>query len=139
MIKNPVLRLSTVPLIFILIFCSGLNILDLNSYASASPSSSDDQTTANPLLPFLPPFPRLGEGIQGDQKINLISDTGSVTVKKVKVGTSEQLGNTTLMFTPNPYILKNSLLVADNSIADSDPTDGSFQLNNVGFGSYAQY
>ena len=40
------------------------------------------------------------------------------------------------MFTPNPYTLKNSLIVADNSIADSDPTDGSFLLNNVGFGSY---
>jgi hypothetical protein len=40
------------------------------------------------------------------------------------------------MFTPNPYTLKKSLTVADNSIVDSDPTDGSFQLNKVGFGSY---
>lgn len=131
MIKNPILRLSAVPLIFILIFCSGVSILDLISYASASPTSSDGQTTANPLLAFLPSFPRLGEGIQGDQKINLISDTGSVTVKKVKVGTSKQLGNATLMFTPNPYTLKNSLIVADNSMADSDPTDGSFQLDRT--------
>jgi hypothetical protein len=135
-IKNPVLRLSIVSLIFILIFCTGVSILDLNSYVSASSTSFDGQTTANPLLPFLPPFPRIGEGIQGDQRINPYSDTGSVTVKKVKVGTSEQLGNATLMFTPNPYTLKNSLLVADNGIADSDPADGSFQLNNVRFGSY---
>ena len=40
------------------------------------------------------------------------------------------------MFTPNPYTLKDSLIVADSSVADSDPTDGRFQLNNVSFGSY---
>jgi hypothetical protein len=40
------------------------------------------------------------------------------------------------MFTPNPYTLRNSLIVTDNSIVDSDPSDGSFQLNNVDFGSY---
>lgn len=74
--------------------------------------------------------------MQGDQKFNPTTDTGSITVKKVKVGTSNLLGNATLMFTPNPYTLKNSLTVADNSIVDSDPTDGSFQLNKVGFGSY---
>jgi hypothetical protein len=66
----------------------------------------------------------------------LISDTGSLTVKKVRVGTTEQLGNATLMLTPNPYTLKKSLAVTDNGMADSDPTYGSFQLNNVGFGSY---
>jgi hypothetical protein len=69
------------------------------------------------------------------RKFNLTTDTGSITVKKVKVGTSELLGNATLMFTPNPYTLKNSLTVVDNSIFDSDPTDGSFQLNKVGVGS----
>ena len=66
--------------------------------------------------PFLPPFPRIDDGIQVDQRFNLTSDTGSIAVKKVKVGTSEHLGNATLMFTPNPYTLKNSLIVADNSI-----------------------
>jgi hypothetical protein len=84
--------------------------------------------------PFLPPFPTIDERLQADDAANLISNTGSITVKKVKVGTSEQLGNATL--TPNPQTLKDSLSVTDNSIADSDPTDGSFQLNNVAYGSY---
>jgi hypothetical protein len=87
-------------------------------------------------LPFLSPFPKFGEGMLGDQKINPTTDTGSITVKKVKVGTSNLLGKATLMFTPIPYTLNKSLTVADNSIVDSDPTDGSFQLNKVGFGSY---
>jgi hypothetical protein len=88
------------------------------------------------LLPFLPTFPNNGDRLTEDLGGALISDTGSLTVKKVRVGTSEQLGNATLMLTPNPYTLKKSLAVTDNSMADSDPTDGSFQLNNVGFGSY---
>lgn len=135
MIKNLALCLSAVPLLFIIISCSDATTLDVNNHASASPASFDGGSTANPL-PFLPPFPRIGEEIQGDQRINLASDTGSLTIKKVKVGTSEQLGNATLMFTPNPYTLKNSLIVADNSLPDLDPTYGSLRLNNVGFGSY---
>jgi hypothetical protein len=134
-IKNLPLRCLVIPLVFILISCCGANLLLLNSYASTYLTPSVGQETANPL-PFLPPFPRIGEGIQGDQRSNLSSDTGTITVRKVKVGTSEQLGNATLMFTPSPYTLKNSLTVADNSIADFDPAYGSFKLNNVGFGSY---
>ena len=88
------------------------------------------------FLPVLPNFPTSGEGIEEDQRINHTSDTRSLTVKKNKVGSSEQVGNATLMFTPNPYTLRNSLIVTDNSIVDSDPSDGSFQLNNVDFGSY---
>jgi hypothetical protein len=135
MIKNLVLRLLAVPLIFILIFCIGATILHLSGSTSASTPSSDGDETASPV-PFLPPFPKIDDGIQVDQRSDLTSDTGSIAVKKVKLGTSEQLGNATLMFTPNPYTLKNSLIVANNSIADSDPIDGSFLLKNVGLGSY---
>jgi hypothetical protein len=124
-----------VPLILLLIICSGAAVFQPSSYTLASQASLDERNLTSPL-PLLPPFPRFGEGIHGDQKTNLTADTGSITVKKVKVGTSELLGNATLMFTPNPYTLKKSLTVADNSIVDSDPTDGSFQLNKVGFGSY---
>lgn len=83
------LRMLTVFVVFILFFFSGATILDVNNYASASPTSSDGRSTANPL-PFLPPFPVIGKEIQGDQRINLVSDTGSLTIKKVKVGASEQ-------------------------------------------------
>jgi hypothetical protein len=124
-----------VPLILLLIICSGAAVFQPSSYTLASQASLDERNLTSPL-PLLPPFPRFGEGIHGDQKTNLTTDTGSITVKKVKVGTSELLGNATLMFTPNPYTLKKSLTVADNSMVDSDPTDGSFQLNKVGFGSY---
>ena len=135
MIKIIALEFLAAPLIFILIFCSGITILDMDSHASASITSSDGDIATNPV-PYLPPFHSSDDGMREDPRINLISDTGSITVKKVKVGTLEQLGNATLMFTPNPYTLKDSLIVADNGITDSDPTDGSFQLNNVGFGSY---
>jgi hypothetical protein len=129
------LRLSAVAVLLIMIFCSGSSISDQSSYASASSTSADGWSMTN-FLPFLPHFPTSGDGIEIDHRINLTSDTGSLTIKKVKVGSSEQIGNATLMFTPNPYTLRNSLNVTDNSMADSDPSDGSFQLNNVGFGSY---
>lgn len=135
MIKILALDFLAVPLIFILILSSSIAILDRDSHASASITSSDGDVAANPV-PHIPPFHSIDDGILEDPRINLISNTGSLTVKKVNVGTIEQLGNATLMFTPNPYTLKNSLIVADDGIADSDPTDGTFQLNNVGFGSY---
>lgn len=135
MSENLALRLLAVTLILLLIICSGAAVFQPSSYTLASQASLDERNLTSPL-PLLPPFPRFGEGIHGDHKTNLTTDTGSITVKKVKVGTSELLGNATLMFTPNPYTLKKSLTVADNSIVDSDPTDGSFQLNKVGFGSY---
>ena len=133
MIENLALRLLAVPLILVLIICSGAAVFPLNSHTLFSHASFDERNLTSPL-PLLTPFPKVGEGMQGDQKFNPTTDTGSITVKKVKVGTSNLLGNATLMFTPNPYTLKNSLTVADNSIVDSDPTDGSFQLNKVGFG-----
>lgn len=135
MIESLALRLLAAPLILVLIICSGAAVFPLNSHTLFSHASFDERNLTSPL-PLLTPFPKLGEGMQGDQKINLTTDAGSITVKKVKVGTSNLLGNATLMFTPNPYTLKNSLTVADNSIVDSDPTDGSFQLSKVGFGSY---
>lgn len=131
------LRLSVVTVLFSLIFCSYASISNQSSSSYAlSPSTSPIVRSTTNLLPFLPPFPNTSDRLHEDQDGALISDTGSITVKKVRVGTSEQLGNATLMVTPNPYTLKKSLAVADNSIADSDPTDGIFQLNNVGFGSY---
>ena len=135
MIENLALRLLVVPLILVLIICSGAAVFPLNSHTLFSHASFDERNLTSPL-PLLTPFSKAGEGTQGDQKFNPTTDTGSITVKKVKVGTSNLLGNATLMFTSNPYTLKNSLTVADNSIVDSDPTDGSFQLNEVGFGSY---
>jgi hypothetical protein len=95
------------------------------SHTLDSHPSFDKRNLTSPL-PFLSPFPKFGEGMLGDQKINPTTDTGSITVKKVKVETSNLLGNATLMFTPIPYTLNKSLTVADNSIVDSDPTDGSF-------------
>lgn len=118
-----------------MIFCGPSSTSNQSSYASASSTSADGWNMTN-FLPFLPHFLTSGNGIEENQRINLTSDTGSLTVKKVKVGSSEQIGNATLMFTPNPYTLKNSLILTDNSMADSDPSDGIFQLNNVGFGSY---
>ncbi|MGA6988876.1 MAG: hypothetical protein WBX81_00535, partial [Nitrososphaeraceae archaeon] len=131
------LRLSVVTVLFSLIFCSYACISNQSSSSYAlSPSTSPIVRSTTNLLPFLPHFPNNSDRLHEDQAGALISYTGSITVKKVRVGTSEQLGNATLMVTPNPYTLKKSLAVADNSIADSDPTDGIFQLNNVGFGSY---
>src|SRR5262245_41494079 len=134
-IENLVPRLLAVPLILVLIIWSGAAVTPLNSHTLFSHASFDERTLTSPL-PLLTPFPKVGEGMQGDQKFNPTTDTGSITVKKVKVGTTELLGNATLMFTPNPYTLKKSLSVTDNSMVDSDPTGGSFQLNKVGFGSY---
>jgi len=130
--RSLALRLSAVDVLLILILCSGSSISNQSIYAS---TSANGRSMTN-FLPFLPNFPTSGDGIDEDRRINPTSDTGSLTVKKVKVGSSEQIGNATLMFTPNPYTLRNSLIVTDNSFVDSDPSDGSFQLNNVDFGSY---
>ncbi|MGE5661760.1 MAG: hypothetical protein ACM3X1_05880, partial [Ignavibacteriales bacterium] len=95
-----------ISVVFILFFCD-TTILDVNNYVSASPASSDRRSVKN-LPPFLPPFSTFDERLQADDAANLISNIGSITVKKVKVGTSEHLGNATLMFTPNPHTLKES-------------------------------
>jgi hypothetical protein len=130
--RSLALRVLAVDVLLIIILCSGSSISNQGTYASTSANGG----SMTNFLPFLPNFPTSGDGIDEDQRINPTSDTGSLTVKKVKVGSSEQIGNATLMFTPNPYTLRNSLIVTDNSIVDSDPSDGSFQLNNVDFGSY---
>lgn len=126
--RSLALRVSAIAVLLIIILCSGSSISNQSTYASTSANGG----SMTNFLPFLPNFPTSGDGIDEDQRINPTSDTGSLTVKKVKVGSSEQIGNATLMFTPNPYTLRNSLIVTDNSIVDSDPSDGSFQLKQCG-------
>jgi hypothetical protein len=105
-------------------------------YGTDSSNASSGQKISS-LLPFLPPFTGSADGPQEQPGTSYsFSYTGTLTIKKVKVGTSDLLGNSTLMITPNPYTLKNSLIITDNAKADSDPSSGTFLLNNVSFGSY---
>jgi hypothetical protein len=87
-------------------------------------------------LPFLPPLQIKGNDPTQQQSSSPSSETGSLAIKKVEVGTSNLLMNANLMITPNPYTLNHSLVVTDDKEADSDPTSGIILLQNVRLGSY---
>ena len=53
------------------------------------------------------------------------------------VGTDNLIPHSKLRITPNPFTLKDSLVINDNNNSlDSDPTDGVIFLKNVKFSPY---
>lgn len=91
----------------------------------------------NPI-PFLPGNSVMTENEQQtSQRAIQNFPTGNITLLSTLLHTKKLLPNSTFMITPNPYTLKDSLIVTDNDRKiDSSHLDGVITLKNVRYSSY---
>ena len=103
-------------------------------------------TRANSIaIDFINPMPFLpGNSVSagfGEHNLqspnNNFTTKGSITILSTLIHTRKLLPNSIFMITPNPYTLKDSLIVSDNDPQkDSSQTFGIIVLKNVRFSSY---
>jgi len=64
-------------------------------------------------------------------------DSGTLTIKIINFDTGEPLPDATFKISPNPFTLKDSLVIQDNNKSvDFESSNGIIFLNNVKFASY---
>jgi hypothetical protein len=99
-------------------------------------------------IPFLQPS-SIDNTISSEKSATSTSDTslqnkteqkvgeGTLTIRQVIVDTDQLLSNSKFKITPNPFTLKDSLVIHDNNATlDSDPNNGVVVLRDIRFSPY---
>src|SRR5881275_211770 len=115
-------RLLTMGIALVALIITFVPLQDQSFLKAQIPAPIDEHNYGPPPSP--PPAPPASPKQIGSTPPSA-STTGTITIRKVLMGTTHLLPNATFKITPNPFTLSGSLLVHDNDgTLDSDLTNG---------------